>query len=296
MRKLLWLFILILIGSAVWYLWYPSVTPDSEQTAIPDQNDYKDTQASQAELRDKIEEESEPVASEPEEPAESASESDMRSRLANLSDSATMDETLEAIGVSHKEVAEARAWSQERGLSPASADYKHYDDETLQAMAETGDIYAQQYLGDRLITQREFDRAEGLLRQAATSGSVYALDLLAYNATNRMIDVEKDSQARQHLREALAWAELATQRGLNQVRLGGYSREASIQRHMDRLEFELTDEDREQIATNAEEWYQSMEQQRRELGMDAFDNTVPPLFTKMQRAKLVMEELKAETE
>ncbi|WP_024461725.1 hypothetical protein [Marinimicrobium sp. LS-A18] len=250
MRKLLWSFILIFTGLAAWYFWYPSVMSDRDQTVISNQNDHKDTQASRAQLHDQIEDEDESVASELEEPAESSAENDMRGRLANLSDSATMNEIVEAIGVSQKEIIEARAWSQERGLSPESSGYKHYDNKTLQAMAENGDMYAQQKLGERLIDQREFDQAERLLRKAAINGSVYALDLLAYNATNRMIDTKDDNRARKHLQEALAWTDLATRRGLNRVRLGGYFREASIQRHMERLELDLTDEDREKFPNN----------------------------------------------
>lgn len=52
--------------------------------------------------------------------------------------------------------------------------YDQYDEDTLKALADTGDMWAQQFLADKLARKRPADAIE-LYRQAAISGSVYAM-------------------------------------------------------------------------------------------------------------------------
>lgn len=79
-----------------------------------------------------------------------------------------------------------REWAQTRGLPREDPNgnfmldqpYQQYDDETLQALARNGDMWAQQILADRIRRSRPADAME-LYRQAAASGSVYAMLMMA---------------------------------------------------------------------------------------------------------------------
>lgn len=75
-----------------------------------------------------------------------------------------------------------RAWAATRGLPRTDANgnfildqpYQQYDNETLAALAENGDMWAQQILADRIEHERPADAME-LYRQAAAQGSVFAM-------------------------------------------------------------------------------------------------------------------------
>lgn len=79
-----------------------------------------------------------------------------------------------------------REWAETRGMPREDPNgnfmleqpYQQYDDETLQALARNGDMWAQQILADRIAQERPAEAME-LYRQAATSGSVFAMLKLA---------------------------------------------------------------------------------------------------------------------
>ena len=79
-----------------------------------------------------------------------------------------------------------RAWAETRGMPREDPSgnymleqpYQQYDDETLQALARNGDMWAQQILAGRIAELRPAEAME-YYRQAAASGSVYAMLMLA---------------------------------------------------------------------------------------------------------------------
>lgn len=79
-----------------------------------------------------------------------------------------------------------RVWAESRGLARKDANgvmildqpYQQYDDATLAALADNGDMWAQQILAERIKKSRPAEAIE-LYREAAANGSVFAMLQLA---------------------------------------------------------------------------------------------------------------------
>lgn len=290
MRIFLWLLILGLLTAGGWFLLIPGKTespdvalaptqqPPSREAETPEQDE-----TAWLALRDKLTgqiEQSIQAEPAPEEP------DGLRTRIARLSDSPSEAELVAAAGITPEEEAAAREWARARGFDRESTGYQYYDQETLEALAATGDMYAQQRLGFKAARERDFLRAEVLLKQAAVGGSVFALDLLAFNATSQALEANQNEQkdeARQQLMEALAWSQIANRRGYEALPASGF-REGSIERNLKDMGFELSPEDRQRIDKMAERRYQLLARERAEQGHDPFDNSTPELFEKLNRA------------
>lgn len=87
---------------------------------------------------------------------------------------------LEALGTSPEEI---EAWARSRGFPPATftavagapleQPYRTYDEATLRGLAESGDLWAMQYLAASIVHERPLEAATWY-RAAAVRGSVYA--------------------------------------------------------------------------------------------------------------------------
>ena len=87
---------------------------------------------------------------------------------------------LEALGTSPEDI---EAWARSRGFPPATftavagiplgQPYRRYDEDTLRGLAETGDMWAMQFLAADLARARPLEAAEWY-RAAALQGSVFA--------------------------------------------------------------------------------------------------------------------------
>lgn len=299
MRVGILLVVLLAIGATGWYFWNASPSSDPGNPPSPVVADHSVEEAAWVELRDKLERGIERGARKPDEPESSATESASRERLKKLSEASTEAEFLEAAGITPEDEAEYAQWARQRGfVDERATGYQYYDRATLEAMADSGDMYAQQQLGFEAIRNNEFLRAEVLLRRAATRGSVYAMDLLAFNATSRALEAgnaEEPEQAKQRLMEAWAWSELSNRRGFDKMLWAG-TRETNIEHNMDQLGVELSEEDRAHISAMADEWYDSLEQERDTLNLEPFDNSVPALLTKFQRALELRRKTQVESE
>lgn len=289
MRIILSLLILVLVAAGGWFVLSPEAhesadvapaptqQPPSRETATTEQDE-----TAWLALRDKLTGELEQSIQD-DQPAE---EDGLRARIARLPDSPSEAELVAAAGITPEEEAAAREWARTRGFDRESTGYQYYDQETLEALAATGDMYAQQRLGFKAARERDFLRAEVLLKQAAVGGSVFALDLLAFNATSQALEANRNDQkekARQQLMEALAWSQIANRRGYEALPASGF-REGSIERNLTDMGFELSPEDRQRIDKMAERRYRLLERERAQRGYDPFDNSTPELFEKLNRA------------
>ncbi|WP_347329928.1 hypothetical protein [Marinimicrobium locisalis] len=305
-RPIVFVILLASFGAAAWY-WWPLETPpsrdqtaataasakktpatDDKPSAAPDSQD----EAAWLALRDKLAGTLEQSAR----PGPQAQGDTLRDRLAALPDSPTEAALLEAAGITPEDEAAYEQWARERGFDRESTGYQYYDRETLQALAASGDMYAQQRLGFQAANEHDFLRAEVLLKQAATQGSAYALDLLAFNATSRAIEAnqqENQAQAKRQLLEAFAWSELANRRGYGDMPIAGF-REGNIQRNLGDMGLELTPEDRQRIEKMAQRRYEAMERERAERGQAPFDNATPAFFEKLKRAREAFQEIRSE--
>lgn len=284
--------VLIAVLGAIGYLFVPEpevpeASVATEEPAAPVRQD----ETAWLALRDKLASELEQSARPSPTPA--AQEDSLRDRLAALSDAPTEAALLKAAGITPEDEAAYHQWAYERGFARESTGYQYYDRETLEALAATGDMYAQQRLGFQAANERDFLRAEVLLKQAAVGGSAYALDLLAFNATSHALEANQQgdqAQAKRRLLEAFAWSELANRRGYEAMPIAGF-REGNIQRNLGDMGLELTPEDRQRIDKMAKRWYQSMERERVELGHGPFDNSIPAFFEKFNRAREAFQEV-----
>lgn len=289
MRIILSLLILGLVAAGGWFLLTPGERESADVAPAPTQQTpsrEKDTteqdETAWLALRDKLTGQLEQSIQDDQPPEEDG----LRARIARLSDRPSEAELVAAAGITPEEEAAAREWARARGFDRKSTGYQYYDQATLEALAATGDMYAQQRLGFKAARERDFLRAEVLLKQAAVGGSVFALDLLALNATSQALEANQNEQkdeARQQLMEALAWSQIANRRGYEALPASGF-REGSIERNLKDMGFELSPEDRERIDKMAERRYQSLARQRAEQGHDPFDNSTPELFEKLNRA------------
>ncbi len=200
----------------------------------------------------------------------------------------TRADWLAAAGVTPEEEEAYFAWALERGIELESLGYEFYDRETLQALADSGDLFALQRLGDRAAWgEQQLEQAEVLYREAATRGSVVALDRLALNETSKaMASAHEDQQqsAKGHLLKALAWNEVSRRRS------GGLPipamREANVRQHLEKLDVTLNDDDRESIQAQAEALYQQLSESREKLDLGDFDNAKAALIEKLERQGL----------
>jgi hypothetical protein len=188
------------------------------------------------------------------------------------------------VGGSPANMEEFKQWSYSRGhtywFEGKTDEYSAYDLETLKKLANSGDIHAMEALS-------RYPGISGkskimLLNRAAVYGSTSALQSIAigldseYSPTDDNFD-EKLTPEERHTNqlEAMAYYELAGLRGDKGVKLGGLKYYASYKK------IEFTAEEKQQIKVRGRELYNELQQQRTNLGLGDFDNTVPASVTKL---------------
>ncbi|NNF16197.1 MAG: hypothetical protein HKN70_05585 [Gammaproteobacteria bacterium] len=175
------------------------------------------------------------------------------------------------------------AFSDQTGTYLLEQPYQEYDDATLRAFADNGDIWAQQFLAERLAKTRPAEALE-LYQKAAASGSVNAMQQIVKLYSR--IDVMRadgpnlDDTHRQQLfaikdsgnsakEMSYAWAVAAELAGgdpfLSNQRAGALS---------DRLD----DDGRQRACEMAESLYDQMVNARTERNLGDFDRQPPPFM------------------
>lgn len=189
------------------------------------------------------------------------------------------DKILSVYGTA-KEEALVKSWCIERaaicGLDLQNEKvYENYETTTLEAMADNGDVRAMLQLGRRyaeeFISKGNADKGLELRNQqyfkAAIYGSTGALMQLGLAANTGSLKSSK--HGRELVLEPLAYYEVAAMRGdrLAKSNLGWLALKGS--------DVKLDDADYTYIETRAEEIYQDLLRQRKELGLGEFDNEIP---------------------
>ncbi|MEM9058010.1 MAG: hypothetical protein AAGD86_11060, partial [Pseudomonadota bacterium] len=162
--------------------------------------------------------------------------------------------------------------------------YDQYDEETLRALADTGDMWAQQFLADKLAQSRPADAIE-LYRQAAVNGSVYAMSEMAQlykriankNADTRFKDDATALDQIYALRDspsnpdvtAYAWAAVAERSGWDPM-------SGSVTAHM--AARNMTDEQIDEACELSRALHDDMQQTRRSQNVELPPATPPPLI------------------
>jgi hypothetical protein len=181
---------------------------------------------------------------------------------------------------------ELNQWRFERGYLPPDADkeqnaYNSYTEEALRALAKDGDIAALHVLADR-YGDIDYIKANGIdiltvarisddfLTQAAIRGSTRALMEISvqYEAEYASKAVSPQEKKAAEI-EKLAIRKVAYFRGDPDSYLSGLK----VAKSVDGVD--ITDDDKERIDLRAKEIYSQLQEKRKNLGLDDFDNSVP---------------------
>lgn len=184
-----------------------------------------------------------------------------------------------------------RNWAAARGYPVADVSgaplyeqpYQQYDDRTLQALAQGGDMWAAQILADRLAVTSPAEAIEHY-RRAAEAGSIYAMHEMAtlYNRVSdkrREVDFNATEQALEQvyaMRDApvepevagYAWTIVAEMAGSEPM----FGALASAQ-----LEQRMQPAQIDEACAIARGLYDELAARRAALGLGDFDRTPPPL-------------------
>jgi len=150
--------------------------------------------------------------------------------------------------------------------------YATYDQQTLEKLARSGDVRAIQALAKLLDAQYKFSEAENLYKRAAVIGSTYALAELSRTAAGASIGDESLDVKKTHVLESMAYAKVAAMRG-DSFR---YFTDMSVPTATNPTQILLTQDDYASVQPLAQKIYDDLQKQRSELGLGAFDNSVPP--------------------
>lgn len=178
------------------------------------------------------------------------------------------------------------SWYESRGWyetidSNTTDDYRTYTKETLQQLANDGDIRALQLLASR-ASKSEF---EPLLTKAAIHGSVFAFSMFS-NAIMSHSGITEHSNRLEKLPliiEAAAYGEVAKMRGNFLI-----SGDSDITYLENTYGINLTTKEKKTVLARAQEIYTNLESQRINLGLGKFDNSIPPVVQAYYRAMGVL--------
>ncbi|MDO3387233.1 hypothetical protein QWI17_15430 [Gilvimarinus sp. SDUM040013] len=163
--------------------------------------------------------------------------------------------------------------------------YEHYSIAELESLAEAGDVYAMlvlleayggalQLMGTPADIRSTITKIESMARKAVIFGDKQALALVEENNTQAPIfysDTSTDKQKSEAMIDVLALYEFAGMRGDLSRRFYGYT---SFFDHFWPEKTSITAEEKQAIRNRAEEIYRAYEDERIELGLGPFDNSV----------------------
>jgi len=166
-------------------------------------------------------------------------------------------------------------WLYSRGytssLSGKDEEYKSYSLEALKTLANGGDINAMLVLAGKIAVTNETE-SKLLIKRAAAFGSTRALQLLAidieYSASLAKQPLPAEEKRKLQL-ESMAYYEVAALRG---DKVTWHYGESSF-KNAGKIDF--TETEWQQIKASAKIIYNELQQQRTELGLGEFDNSVP---------------------
>lgn len=174
-----------------------------------------------------------------------------------------------------EQIAEVRKWRESRGWYDTSQenqdDYKSYSRDMLEQLAYTGDLKALHLLSKEMLEPEK----KVLLSKAIMYGSTYAIvamkyvEMPAYNLTGQW---PADEERKKDVINAAVYPALAKMRGEVDD-----NPEHEFPELEEKYSVRFTEEDRQLIQKKAEKLYADLENQREQLGLGKFDNTVPPL-------------------
>ncbi|OZY86737.1 hypothetical protein CBP51_06915 [Cellvibrio mixtus] len=182
--------------------------------------------------------------------------------------------------VSKREIVD---WFASRGnfsfADPAAHnDYQQYDLDTLHKLGDQGDLRALDELANRTET---IDQLKSILAKAAIYGSTAAITRMGTAIESEFwIGNMSAEQRKPYILEAMSFYEVAEQRG------DWWGKINDGRSLLERYGVTLSDEDNFYIAKRSKEIYENFEKIRIEMGLGAFDNSVPDTVIKFYEEML----------
>lgn len=169
------------------------------------------------------------------------------------------------------EESEAKAWvAKMGGLSKGNTEYAQYSPETLKKLAQEGDSQAIDALGAYYLKELGVDAAKQFYFDAAVQGATQVFTHLAkiesYYKYGNAASVEEKNAS---VIEVVALYNVAKLRGNRWPNITG----ADSFINMNKIQ--LSEDDVQKIELRSQEIYDQLQQKRTELGLGAFDNSVP---------------------
>ncbi len=195
------------------------------------------------------------------------------SSVASIEPSVKRDETLSQAAQSEF----VTRWMRERGAQLENIpEYKSYSDETLEKLADGGDIRALAILADKYggkydeVSQR---KASAARTKAAIYGSTYALEQEAVHYEKLAYLTNDQNKKKAYMIESMAMRKVSVLRGypvnyLADLRSPEYKS----------LKIDLNENDFMAINSAAQNIYNTLLERRQSLGLGDFDNSVPEIL------------------
>ncbi|WP_323814127.1 hypothetical protein [Cellvibrio sp. NN19] len=191
------------------------------------------------------------------------------------------------------ETAEVKAWFSTHGelFGEVDSEYQSYPEQTLRELGSGGDIRALHQLAEISLDSDHFMRegygfnaAEGYLWMAAIQGASKALADLALIHDARVFGSPNLSNSERRIAaiEVLARYDAASYRG------NRYPNINDARVFKETYQIELSPEEQLMVKQKGKEIYESLQLKREELGLGAFDNSVPDSVKKFFESQEVI--------
>jgi hypothetical protein len=178
--------------------------------------------------------------------------------------------------ISYIDAKELISWMDQSGMFGLDElkDYAHYDEKTLTAFAENGDLKAAKLLGEKYLSVGNYEKATYYYKLGAVYGSIASISSLA-TITSSITSLTPEAEARIMAVETLAYRTVMGVRGdkwNSKQRIESFYRDYE---HFIGTPLVLTSDEQNVLNARATEIYEDLLQRRRDRGLNAFDNEPP---------------------
>ncbi|WMS87389.1 hypothetical protein [Pleionea litopenaei] len=200
-----------------------------------------------------------------------------------VSEEVSAERIAKSEGISDLEKVQIREWQEERGYpqfmddgSIITSPYESYESEILVKLAEQQEPKALQILGDRSLRAGDFDSATKYYLSAAVFGYTKNLVDIGNIHAFKYKKAKNAAEEKSSAIAALSWYKLAKMRGDIQV---------STAKSLAGIDMSLSENEKQTVRNRANELYDSLQKQRKKLGLDNFDNAYPKALEKIFNKK-----------
>ncbi|GAA6168033.1 hypothetical protein [Sessilibacter corallicola] len=150
--------------------------------------------------------------------------------------------------------------------------YDGYSEDTLLSLAYQGDLLAIEILSQKYLSEhKDIVKYRAIRELSIISGSIFSISLRMNSLIREARELnhnDKQHEFNEFLGEAIIFSNLAIMRG-------SYSSSWQINHFLDEYEIEFDEEQLQQFKRHAQDLYDLYENERIQLGLGEFDNSIP---------------------